>query len=53
MKIFHITGRHSTQTHTITDDFYAEISRDWEDRARKLQARRWRALKDHMQDERI
>ena len=27
------------------EDLYDELSQDWEDKARALQARRWRALK--------
>lgn len=27
------------------EDFYDSISQDWEDKARRLQARRWRKLK--------
>jgi hypothetical protein len=42
---------HFRPTHTSDmtfDDFYDEISRDWQRKARALQTRRWRALKHEM-----
>lgn len=47
MKLFH----HSTPQHeptTLTPDaFYEEIGRDWQERARRLQTRRWEAIRQH------
>jgi hypothetical protein len=33
------------------EDLYVEISEDWEERARRLQARRWRHLKNLAMDD--
>lgn len=52
MKFFHTNAITGNQAHLVSDDFYDEISRDWQLRARKLQDRRWRALKHHMHEER-
>jgi len=32
------------KTRDLDDDFYEEISHDWQERARKLQERRWHKL---------
>lgn len=44
MKRLHILARPTRTDDLSFEDFYDEISRDWEYKARKLQARRWRAL---------
>lgn len=43
MKIF-MHPRHTHIGEMTFDDLYDEISSDWEEKARKLQVRRWRAL---------
>lgn len=45
MKRFNIITKPVKPSDLIDSDFYHEISNGWEERARKLQARRWRALK--------
>jgi len=37
---------HSTKVNELTfDDLYEEISKNWQDKAERLQARRWHRLK--------
>ena len=55
MKINSFTKNHHRSHHVVKtptkvgnlsfDDLYQEISDHWEDKARRLQARRWRMLK--------
>lgn len=47
MKKFKILTSPSKQDLNF-DDLYDDIANDWELKARKLQARRWRKLRDEM-----
>lgn len=42
-----------TKTSEIYDDFYYEISHDWQQKAKRLQARRRRAIKEMSRHERL
>lgn len=44
MKKMNIMHRPTDATDTTFEDFYAELSSDWQDKATRLQARRWRAV---------
>lgn len=48
MKRFHIQHLPSKVSDIRFEEYYDELSRDWETKAQKLQARRWRALKRNM-----
>lgn len=45
MKKHHINLTQNYESEQDFDNLYDEISHDWQGKARKLQARRWRALK--------
>lgn len=45
MKKFKIISKPTPITEISFDEFYDEMSNDWELRAERLQARRWRKLR--------